>query len=208
MVQVEGIGKKPPKQHDIKLTAGDLQQIIREARRRAEFRGYASRRDAWGRGHVDTIVVQGVGVVEREIAPIVAGIAGEYAVGCLVDKRCGTKCLPDLKLRQTGDGGTDLCPSGYRLDVMARTRDYETFLVRSHNDYAKQVEHKCDAFVFATWWPGLIVSVHGWLTAADVVARTPQSARRGDHRNYEVAPDELLPMSRLFQEVESRKLWR
>lgn len=201
MVQVEGIGKIAPAPHDIVLGVGDLRICVREARRRCDYRGYATRPDAWGRGHVDSIVVANVGTIPKEIAPTAAGTIGEYGIGMLIDKRCGTKCQPDFTLLPHGDGGTDLTPNGMRLDAKTRTRDYKTFLVKRVEKY------KCEAFVFATWNCGLCVSVAGWLPLANVLDMPVVDARRGDHTNYEIQPNELLPMSRLFDEIKSRKLW-
>jgi hypothetical protein len=207
MVQVEGIGQKPPAPHDIKLTSGDLHILIKEAITRCEYRGYGNQSDAWGRGHVDGVSIPGVGCVPRHAAPIAAGLVGEYATCWLIDKRCGTKCLPDFKLRLNGDGGTDLSPYGMRLDVKTRTSDYGTFLVRAFNDHGKKVNHNCAAFVFATWRQSVIVTIHGWITCDSAICCPVVDARRGEHTNHEIQPHDLLPMSRLFDEIESRKLW-
>lgn len=200
MVQVEGSGKVQPAPHDIVLGVGDIRLCVREAKRRCEYRDYANRSDAWGRGHVDAIVVANVGTIPKEVAATAAGTIGEYGIGLLIDKRCGTKCQPDFTLRPQGDGGVDLRPNGMGIDAKTRTKDYKTFLVKAK-------EHRCEAFVFATWNRGVILSVAGWLPLADVLDKPIVAALRGDHTNYEIQPHDLLPMSRLFDEIKSRKLW-
>lgn len=207
MVQVEGSGKVQPAPHEMVLTVGDLRVIAKEAKRRCEYRRYGERSDAWGRGHVDGIVIPGVGTVQKHESPVFAGTVGEYAVGLLIDKRCGTQCKPDFTLRPNGDCGTDMRPNGMKIDVKARTKDYRTFLVRHANERGNVSRYDCDAFAFATWNGGVIVSVHGWLPTPLVLEMPIVNAMRGDHTNYEIQPCDLLPMSRLFAEIESRKLW-
>lgn len=203
MVQIEGSGKKPPAQHDVKLTPGILQQLISEMRRRGEFRNYRGRADKWGVGLMDAIVIPGVASIPKSEAPILAGLVGEWVTQWLINKHCGTNGKVDVRLLEKGDGGKDISANGLQIDVKTRTRDYGKFLVKKES-----LPPRCDAFAFCHYGCSLVASVHGWLWTGDVLNCEVEPALRGDHRNYVIPCDRLLPMSRLYDEIRSREIWR
>lgn len=206
MVQVEGKGSQPPGDVILKLTGPDMTLLLREANRRAEHRAYAQRNDQWGRGLMEATVIPNVGTISAAARPAFVGLCGEWAVQYLVNKRCGTNARLDLALLPGGDGGIDLEFFGLKTQVKTRGKDYGTFLVKHKTAAGRVVQHTADAFVFATFL-GQSVHMHGYVPRDIVLAADVSMARVGSHLNYELQPEDLLPMTRLFDEIRSRKLW-
>lgn len=210
MTQIEGSGKKPPAPLSVKLTDGSLLQLLREAKKRSEYRAYSARPDQWGQGLTGGTVIPNVGTIDEQTLPILTGMVGEYIVCHLLNRRTGVDAKVDFENRSGGDGGKDIVANGLRIDVKTRRKKdgrLDTFLVRHATEYGRQVPLLADAYVFAEWNRGHVVDLHGYATRDDVEASQIAPARRGNHTNYEIQPADLRPMSRLFDEIRSRE-WR
>lgn len=205
MVMVEGKGMVRPSQYKTMFSPGEVQTILHYANKRQDYRGYASRTDQWGKGLLGNIVVANVGVLEPSAAPAAAGMIGEYAFACFINGRCGEVCQIDTNLRQFGDGGIDLSPCGLNIDVKARLKESGGLLLRAMTEGGFRLQWKCDVFAFCFWDCNYMVAMDGWVWAKDVANRELVPARVGSHWNIEVEPEELLPMTRLADEIRSRK---
>lgn len=209
MVQVEGAGMIAPSAHVVVLTDNELRYLVLAAQQRQRTRRYAARADNWGQGLGAAIVIPNVCSLDPATAAIMTGCVGEYATTLLINRRTKTKTAIDLKVRPDGDGGIDITVNGLGIDLKTRNKDYGTFLVRSHYDDGKKCSLKADAFAFATWSHSKAVHVHGWLWTRDVeqceIAKAPGGR---PHKNYVIHPHQLLPMTRLCDEIASRELWR
>lgn len=205
MVQVEGRGLVAPSPYKLTLTDSEMRQLIYYARQRDTIRRYADRVDVWGRGMVGAFVIPNVGAVEESFAPTLAGLVGEYGVATFLNRRCGDVCRIDTDLRRFGDGGIDLSPRGLKIDVKTRLKDYGSHLVRSRRDDGSVVDWQCQVFAFCQWGKFKTVEMHGFAWARDVNLQPEVAARRGVHKNKEVTPELLLPMSRLVDEIRSRE---
>lgn len=200
MVQVEGMGKQPPSPSSLVLTAGELRQLLIEAKRRAFHRGYEKRSDSWGRGMTGELVIANVAVVEPHIAPVFIGLCGEYAVSVLVNRHCHMNSRIDLSLLPGGDSGHDLEFFGLKVQVKTRKRDYGKYLVRENNRALR-----ANVFVFGTWG-GQSVDIEGCIGTAEILACEVKAAPSGrDHKNYVIDPCDLLPMKRLYDSIGSRR---
>lgn len=208
MVMVEGQGRKPPASHDVVLQSGEMATLGLEARKRAEYRRYGNRPDQWGKGLTGGIVNSNIGSFDDATAPILAGLIGEHTVCGLIRRRVKLTTSVDLALRPEGDGGADIVVLGLRIDVKTRLKDRDVFLVRHANERGRKDELKSDVYVFATWLKGRVCSVHGFVWRDFIATLPPHDAIRGNHTNYEIQPADLLPMSRLFEEIKGRELWR
>lgn len=208
MMITEGIGQVAPKPVRIVTTTSTRRCCLIEANRRAEFRNYKSKSTAWEKGHTGKIVMQGGGVIDATTAPIMAGLLGEVCVATYVNQRFGADiCRADFSLDNRGDGGIDLAPFGFGIDVKARLRDYGANLVRAVSERGYQPTIKCDAFVFCEWRSGgAVVDLLGWIYARDVVELPIVPARSGWHKNYEVPSEMLQPMSAFLDHLQARKL--
>lgn len=199
MVQVEGIGKQPPSPSPMKLTAAELQELIREAKRRSGK--YRARSDQWGRGMTGGLVIANIGSIDDVTTPVFVGLCGEYVLSELVNRHCHIKSPIDLTLLPGGDPGHDLEFLGLKVQVKTRRRDYGEYLVRQHD---KSLDH-ADVFAFATWG-GQTVTIDGCIGRGDVLACEVKDAPGGrEHKNHVVKPCDLLPICRLYASIRSRQ---
>lgn len=207
MVMVEGQGRIPPASLDVVLQAGAMAALGIEARKRADYRRYGDRRDEWGRGLTGAIVNANIGTFDEATAPILAGLIGEHCVCDMIRRRVKVPANVDFTLRPDGDGGKDIVAFGLKIDIKTRTKDHGVHLVRHANERGRKAQLKSDVYVFATWPKGRVCHVHGFVWRDFIAALEPHDAIRGNHTNYEIQPADLLPMSRLFDEIRSRELW-
>ena len=195
----EGIGIKPPAPVAVVLTDGNMRLIAAEAKRQAEARNYNGRSDSWGKGFGISMVVGGVALQSSE-SPIFVGKIGEYATAHILTRRLGVRIEPSAEVLTGGDGGADLIVVGKVLQIKTR-RSVPVSLIRVRDDRGFSVFHKCDAFVFCSWDGVRTVRILGWLKSGDVLSKQEVNARCGDHKNVEVHDSELLPFSRLVDEL-------
>lgn len=204
---VEGRGKVAPSPHVVTFSGGhEIRTAVAEAKRRNEGRRYGQRQDTWGRGLTGSVTIPNVATVGADEAPIVAGFIGEIAVAYLINRHAkATICTPNFDVLPRGDGCIDLHPRGLGIDVKTRLRDYGKFLVRATDDYGNRCSWNCDAFVFAGWGKHLSCTVYGWQRSKFLRDLPLAPALKGNHQNVELQPEDLLPMCRLFDELEARR---
>lgn len=191
---VEGIGLKPPAPQRLSLSLMEFGVLREAAAKRAVFRGYALRSDAWGRGFI------------RD--PILVGLVGEHATCTWLTSR-GFPCAVDLSLRPTGDGGRDLELGGLVLQVKTRRKGLGQRSFVKRGDRGHILPLQCHVFVFAEWndatpfdGPKLL----GWIWALqarrEAFERSPIPA--ASHWNLKIPDASLFPMSRLVDELHAR----
>lgn len=203
----EGQGMIPPAPVPITLDDVEIRTAFEIARQRTAYRNYQGRSDQWGKGQLPAIDIPGVGSVDQYAAPAAVGLIGEFAATNVINRRTGSlACRVDTKLRSGGDGGIDLSPFGYGIDVKTRTKHHGgANLIRRRRENGDLVRWKCNAFVFAEWQPPFKeVLVLGWIPAADA-AKFPESLARGgfSHWNIEIPDYCLRPISRLTELLRS-----
>lgn len=198
----EGVGMKPPAQIQVKMTANDLYVLRQEAIKRSAYRGYKAREDAWGRGIKSTVVHPGIGELTREVRPIFAGCLGEYAVQSYVEARFPGRCPMDLRMHRCGDYGIDLQCFGVRMQVKTRQRSEHRNLVRRTNRRGSSMKIASHVFCFCEWTGMAQVYILGWCWRDAVLAK-PLVPSVGEWLNAEIPDAELLPMSRLRDELEA-----
>lgn len=204
MPSVEGQGKVPPAPVGVELTRGDFTSVYEVARRLSPK--YRTRSDSWGQGLRSGIVVPGVGRLSQAERPVFAGKLAEFAVRSLAARRFpGFVSDIDTALRPYGDGGVDLTVAGLALQLKLRQSHKAVNLIKRVGTDGRLVRLGGEAAVFCRWIPGeSAVSVLGWMPNRSLLAYTPTPSERGPWLNI-VAPDcDLLPLSRLWAEAESR----
>jgi hypothetical protein len=199
-MQVEGIGKVPPAPVQVRTALNRLRWLRDEADKRNAYRGYTRRTDAWGRGFIRN--------------PALVGLMGEHC-SCEYLTRRGFPCFVDIVLRPYGDDGRDLEVCGLVLQVKTRRKGIaRRSLVKRGDGRGRIVPLACDVFVFAQWdetAPDDVPQLLGWIWARDarsygVFERSPVSY--ADHWNLRIPDALLLPMSRLVDELASRRARR
>jgi hypothetical protein len=171
-------------------------RVLREAATtRAQFRGYARRGDAWGRGFI------------RD--PILVGLVGEHA-WCDYLRHRGFPTWVDLSLRVTGDGGRDLQVCGLTFQVKTRRKGIAGRSLIKRGDGGHIVPLQCDGFLFAEWndiEPDTEPRLLGWIWASDVrrlvFERSPITA--ATHWNVKVRDEQLYPPCRLVDDLIGRR---
>lgn len=193
-----------PAPNFIPLDVGNILTAISEAKRRNDLRKYQFGCSKWKRGLTGSIHVDGVGEIAAEIAPIVAGLLGEFACASFINRRLKRNaCDVDFRLLSIGDNDVDLCPFGLKIQVKTRTRDYGKHLVRVANPNGTPVTLNADAFVFAEWNRSDAVRLYGWCWKKDFRGM-PVSKGKADQFNVEVFNEVTYPMTRLIDELKSR----
>lgn len=197
----EGIGQHAPMKVRVPLGYQATRQCFLLAQERSQHRGYSGG-NAWQQGIKQSDrEIPGYGVLQRAEVPIFVGIMGEYAAQQYLLSRIPGNVGFDTTLNDTGDFGVDLKAFGLTMQVKTRQRDSGENLVKD-NRYAKAAS----ACVFAEWTGEPVASVFllGWLWTAEVVNRDTVPGAR-DWNNFAVPDSELLPMSRLGDELEAWK---
>jgi hypothetical protein len=185
---------KAPTPIFIRLSRTILRLLRDTAARRHQYRRYAARADAWGRGFIkDAILV---------------GLVGEHGLCDLLTRR-HFPCCVDLKLYPNGDGGRDILVSGVRIQVKTRRRGLAKRSFVRRFDRGKIIPLQCDAYVFAQWEESQdTVQILGWVWATDAsrratVGRSPLAT--ATHWNLKIDDASLLPMSRLVDDLFARR---
>lgn len=207
MAVYEGQGVVAPARVKVTVDDAALRLLNEEAERRANWRGYAGRSDAWGRGFLQGKPVGGIGRVHSSVLPILCGLVGEWAACDYLNRRVGWKeFATDLALRRGGDGGIDLAGkrSCIRIQVKLRQRDKSVSLVRKTRSNGSEVPQNAYVYIFTEWRYGNTCDLLGFVMQDDLLKRSPVEQSHVDtHTNY-VVPDEMLqPMSRLVLMVQA-----
>lgn len=191
---VEGRGEVPPADCSVVMQGGEMLQLLDEAKRRADFRGYSGKSDDWSRGLKPATTLVCGGVLERHIRPIFAGLMGEWATALVLSRKLHEDVNIDLVLRQRGDDGRDLVVFGVPLQVKCRQSEKIPNLVRDYR--LRKIQSR--GFVFCSWPGDAVVRVLGWCTRSIVVDKARRApARRGCHTNAEIDDRNLEPMGSL-----------
>lgn len=163
----------------------------------------------WAGGFVGSIEVPNLGTLPPTAAPIYVGKLGEWAVTELARRRFGALVPPvDMTRKPLGDGGEDLIILRLGMQLKTRRRKDAVSLVRVTDDRKRPIGLKGDVHVFCEWLGSgdMIVGVLGWKWTRDLAKYPHVPARRGDHLNIEIPDTHLQPMTRLWAEIESRRV--
>lgn len=144
---------------------------------------------------------------------VLVGLVGEAAL-CEYLTRRGYEQRVDLVLRQFGDGGRDVEVSGLVIQVKTRRKGIGRRSFVKRGDRGHIVPFKCELFVFAEWnetTPSEAPQLLGWMWSVDVsrggrFERSPLARAR--HWNLRVRDLDLLPMSRLIDELGARGVFQ
>jgi len=193
----EGVGRVAPSPVSVCLSGADMRACQEHAALRDTFRGYQRRADAWGRGLVKN--------------PILIGLVGEVALCAFLSSR-GIPAAPDILLRPKGDRGTDVSIGRLAMQVKTRRRGVSGInLIRRGDQYGRIVPLSCDLYVFAQWdeqrarvAPLLLGWI--WSTRARNIGSFGRSViQQSGHWNLKISDRDLLPMSRLVDELRARE---
>ncbi len=180
---VEGKGKVPPAPIRVVMTTQEMLCINASV---DTIDRYASRLDSWGKG-----------LIGRKEA-IVAGKCGEHAAREVANRVTGKRFPPvDFMARSYGDGGVDLRFGRVSVQVKTR-RTSNTNLVRADRPICG------DVTVFCSWNGKLDVDVLGWIPCRSIQSMPVKPSHRGEWGNYVIDDRDLLPMCRLWAELEWR----
>lgn len=203
-MRIEGKGMVAPGPIKYSITFAELRQLLLEAERRANFRRYGKARTTWKQGLTGMREFQGLGMVRKDVSPILIGLAGEYVVIQHLNSRLRRAVFElDVSLLPSGDKGIDLQDSHITLQVKTR-QTANTNLIRRVNERRILVPLRAEAHVFCRWKGHHIVDLLGWQWTKTIrqLSRL-QKSPRAPHFNL-VVPDELLqPMSALVTEIET-----
>lgn len=206
MANYEGRGHLAPAPLEVTLSRSEMLTIYGIA---LELDRYASRSDTWGKGLRNGVTIEGIGALTSTQRAIFAGKIGEYAVRELARRRKSiSRRVPpiDTSVRVAGDGGVDLQILGLSLQVKTRQRAGVGNLVKREAECGRTIPLMGDAHCFCEWVPpAFAVRVLGWAWNANLEGLPTVPAIVGSHRNIEVPGRTLLPMFRLWAELESRK---
>lgn len=191
-MRTEGTGLRPPAPVPIKFSRSDFAFLREQAIRRRNFRGYAKRADAWGRGFISD--------------PVFVGMCGEQACCAYLNRRLGTDLKVDTVLRYKGDGGVDIMVFGMRLQVKTRAIGSRN-LVRRVTEEKKVVPIPVHAFVFAQLLESEgKVNLLGWLPATEATEHGRQvKSGKANFWNLEVDAKFLEPMKDLAEHLNLRR---
>jgi DNA adenine methylase len=137
-----------------------------------------ARSDEWGRG--------------LSANPHLVGLIAE----CAFAKYTGLR----VDFSKNYDCGFDFVWNGLKIDVKS-TRSCEMPLVKELKG------KKCHRFVMATVYPD-VVSLLGWISWEDVKSKPLVEARKGNHMNHQVEPQDLSPMAEMRRSKAGANLLR
>jgi hypothetical protein len=203
MMWTEGVGRKPPAPVVVRLESSDVRILVENARERARLRKYAGN-DPWKRGIIQKPLDVFGEIVAPDVRPIVVGDFGEWAAA----KYLGGTI--DLVLRKSGDGGTDLVIHGFPMQIKLTQRRDGLNLVRVSDHRGRKVEFTARVHVFCDWDESQPdrVRLRGWMWTDDLRPLRVSTSRFGKWRNVSPDADLLLPMARLKDELEARRIYR
>ena len=191
---VEGKGIIAPAPVRITISTSVLARLRDVAEDRDRRRGYAARRDAWGRGFVKN--------------PTLVGLVGEAAICEYVSTR-GFRQSVDYHWRPFGDGGRDLVVEHLIIQVKTRRKNVSGCSLIRRGQRGRIVPLACDLFVFVQWSEDAPEGAYllGWQWAMFILrhagfARSPLAT--ADHWNLNVPDPFLQPMNRLIDEFRGR----
>jgi hypothetical protein len=199
----EGIGQHAPAKKLERIQHHAVRQCFEEARKRASHRDYQNGNSAWKRGIKEgSREIGGYGTLQQHEMPIFVGLLGEYAAWSYLVSRLPGVVGIDTKLNDGGDYGVDLKAFGLTMQVKTRQRDSGENLIKD-NRFATAAR----ACLFAEWTGEPVSSVYllGWMWTEKVVARPTVPGVR-NWQNFCVEDGELLPMNRLADDLEARRL--
>lgn len=201
---IEGRGSIAPKPVRIVLTDHDLLAVIQSVK---ELNRYSTRTDDWGKGLIGdapSALREKVSLTHQEV-PIVAGKLGEYALWSLATRRFGDVFPPvDFGRRARGDGGIDLKMFGIELQVKTRVTSSQN-LVKAFDERGVEIPLTGHAHVFCSWDRQWFLNVLGWIRNKELSRMPVESSRRGSWKNFVMADSQLLPLCRLWNELDLRR---
>lgn len=205
MANYEGRGHLAPAKLSVLLAPEEMLALYRIA---LHLNRYENRSDKWGRGICDSLTIDGVGELNPRQRAIFAGKIGEHAVRELARRRPFGSLVPaiDIGTRVNGDGGVDLDILGMRLQIKTRQRAGGSNLIKRIDEGGNVLSLFGEAHVFCEWVPPAPrVFIVGWLWNRDIVGMPIVPSPVGKWKNIEVPGAALLPLFRLWAELESRR---
>jgi hypothetical protein len=207
-VNTEGRGIVAPAPIVIKLRHDELLIIKERAVRQAMERDYRNRRDAWGTGLTGPRRPPNAQDLRDDQYPGYVGLVGEYALCSYINPRVGKPLVSlDLRPRRCGDYGIDVTANGLTIQIKTRQKQDQPNLVRATNWRGEFLPFTSKIHVFCLYFreemdrPRLL----GWIWTREIAGRPLVDARRGNHKNFEIPDQDLLPMTRLIQEIRRGK---
>ena len=193
MPVVEGRGPTAPAPIFVPLNEDEIEVIDRLGRLRAEK--YRGRTDTWGKGLLGT----------NHIDPMVRGVAGEWAFAKWMNKMLRTSLFHvDEKNHRYGDGGKDFFVFDQRIDVKENGKGDTLFIKRC--EHGRIIPLKADIYVLTQLVNPSRVLLIGWIKNKGSNLDRFAPARRGEHHNIEIPAAALLPMGRLVQLFNARRM--
>jgi hypothetical protein len=199
---IEGKGLIAPARLKIDLFSHDLVACAMAARERAKFRRYATGHTKWQRGLVDSLsVIPGLGPLTSSEVPTFIGCVGEWAIIVALGLHKIGAGIDDA-LRAAGDHGVDVKADRVRIQVKTRSKiGHESTLVRVPNR-----DDAVDVLALCQFVPGDTAAfVLGWERFAKTMRRPKVDASCRQWMNWIVPDCDLLPMSRLLDEIRAIK---
>lgn len=174
------------------ISDADYEYAVRVASDRDKYRRYDERHDQWGRGLIKN--------------PILTGLSGEIGTSSFLNRRAGCRLSIDAELKQRGDGGVDLTTDGMGIQVKTRMPTSRTNLYRRIDSQKRILPLRSEFYVYCRLVSERTVQLLGWLTA-DATIKTARCVRSpvGNWWNLEIEDNQLLPMSRLVEEIQYRR---
>ena len=197
---VEGRGATAPHPVAVRLSPTDRAFVRDAVARRMRDRGYAHRRDPWGRGLIGELAV-------------VYGLAGEVAFSDWLYRTCRVLRPADVTYREFGDRGRDFEAFGLTIQVKCGGSHTSKVRIRRITESRRLCELTWDVLVQARVArplaaDGLPTAVEflGWGWRQELTTgRRLERSRLAGHFNIVADASELQPMSRLADLVLSRK---
>jgi hypothetical protein len=207
-VKIEGKGEVAPATVIEQLKWSDLQLFKDFALEVAKRRGYANGHTPWKRGLTAGITLGNSFSIPPHAAGAFVGKVGECALVYLINRRIGKErpvAFLNLDILPNGDGGKDVEVYGRQIEVKTRRGHFKSSLIRRLTSTGKLLHLTAHYYCFCEYNLDAPrdVKLLGWVKNRFTAALRPVPAKRGDHRNIEVADPVLLPMSRLILELKS-----
>lgn len=152
-------------------------RISKLAAERETANGYKAASDKWKMGMTKN--------------PVLVGTSGECAVFQYLTQH-GIDCTWNPNRIDGGDGGKDIQAGGHTLQVKTGV-----MWIRRMDSANRLIPLDCDIYVFVSPRPRGEFDIAGWLFR-EKLYRLGDKRPQG-HRNIEVAPCDLEPMSRLIK---------
>jgi hypothetical protein len=186
-MESEGRGIRAPAPRLLRVEPGVVGECVAWAKACADYRGYSSRSDAWGKGICQAVTLLGGYPTEQSYTGTAIGKVAEWYAASLFGVEI------DLDFSPSGDGGVDLLLPCGRSQVKNSTR-IRPMLVK----VGSQELRSCEWFI-ATKWNGTeeCVSVLGYTSKGRVLASEVVDGI-GRWKNFSVELRDLFPISGLL----------